>query len=166
MIEVMVASAVGAIVLTAVLSTFLFVGRSGVSLTGYTELERQARGALLQFGTDSRQASGIAWTNANTLQLTGEFGTITYTYDATAKQLTRSTGGASRSLATNIASFSFRAFAIDGNELPLATSPGTVGASTKMVQLQMTLVRTHVAAAKATESVVSARYVLRNKDVT
>jgi hypothetical protein len=35
-----------------------------------------------------------------------------------------------------------------------------------MVQLQMTLVRTHVAAAKATESVVSARYVLRNKDVT
>jgi len=166
MVEVMIASVVGSIVLAAVLSTFLYIGRSGVSLTGYTELERQARGALLQFGTDTRQASGITWTNAATLQLTGDFGTITYAYDTATRQLTRTAGGVSRRLAANISSFTFRAFAIDGNELPLATSPGTVGASTKMVQLQMTLARAHVAAATATESVVSARYVLRNKDVT
>ncbi len=162
----MIACSVSSVLLAAVLATFLYVGRSSAGLTVYTEMEMQARQSLLQFGLDTRQASNAVWVDANTLRLTGEYGSVTYGYNPTTGRLTRTIGGATKVLASNIKTFAFHAYTIDGSELPLASDPTTIGVATKMVQMRLVLSRAPAGAPKATEAVVSARYVLRNKPVT
>lgn len=162
----MIALSVSGILLAAILSTFLYVGRSSAGLTIYTEMEMQARQSLLQFGLDTRQASNAVWLDANTLRLTGEDGTVTYGFDPGTHRLTRTSGGTTRVLASDIKTFAFHAYNIEGDELPLDPDPAAVSASTKMVQMRLVLARAPVGTPKATEAVISARYVLRNKPVT
>lgn len=161
----MMSMTISVFVLAGIISTFLYLGRSGVSLSQYSEMEAQARVTFQTFGSDCRKTTTAAWTNANTLQLTVDGATVTYSYDSTAKTFTRTSGGSSHVLAEQVDSFAFKAFDININEIDVATSPGSAGPPAKMIQVDLDLSRQQNTTSHATDRVVSARYVLRNKKV-
>ena len=89
LVEVLMGSALSVFILAGILSTFLFLGRSGVNVQNYNDMEAQARKALEYFAEDTRQASAIAWTSTTSLTLTINAVPIVYSYDTTAKSFSR-----------------------------------------------------------------------------
>ncbi|MEI6464394.1 MAG: hypothetical protein WCQ89_06695, partial [Verrucomicrobiota bacterium] len=73
----MISATLGSFVLLAVLTTFLFLGRSGANLMNYSDMETQARKALELFAEDTRQASDVYWNSADSVRLTVNGSSIT-----------------------------------------------------------------------------------------
>lgn len=176
LVEVIIGSTIGAFVLAGVLTSFLMMGRSGYNASNYSVMESEARRALQTFSEEARMADNITWTSANsiTLRVVTSSGTqlVTYAYDtassgATAGAFYRVVGGASstatrRVLVRNVSEFAFRRYKVvngvdytAGNDL-----------ETKQIQITLRARRTGVTTVAATNAVLSARVVLRNKPVT
>jgi Tfp pilus assembly protein PilW len=173
----MIGATISSFVLAAVLSTFLFMGRSGANVQNYNDMEQQSRNALEFFAEDTRQASGVVWNSTASLSLTVGTNTINWVYDSTARTLTRSvvTGGTttwSRTLVTGITAgtFAFTAYKISDSTNPIsiatASDRTTANGLTKQIQLSLECSRTNTTVVAATNSVLSARFILRNKKVT
>lgn len=170
LVEVMVAATLSSFVLAAVLSTFLFMGRSGANLRNYSDMESQARRALEMFAEDVRQGSAIAWDSATTVTLAVNSTPIEYSYDSGAGTFNRRTAAGTMTLITGITagSFAFKAYNVAGGEMPLVTAANltAAGSSTKQLQISLEASRNTVTVTSATNLVLSARYILRNKIVT
>jgi len=170
LVELMVSATLSTFILAGILSTFLFLGRSGANLRNYSDMESQARKALEVFAQDVRQASAITWTASSSVTLVVNTVSITYTHSTATDTFTRVIGASSQNLITGIASgsFTFKAFNVAGSEMPLTTAAERTAASSSTKQLQISLEasRSTTTVATATNLVLSARYVLRNKVVT
>ena len=156
-------------VLAGVLSTFLFLGRSGVNVQNYNDMEAQARKALEYFAEDTRQASAIAWGSNTSLTLTVDTLQIVYSYDATAKSFSRRIGSSTKVLLTGVTSFQFKGYTITGTEITdLSTTAALTAAGkvTKQLQISLEAARSNRTVVAATNTVLSARFILRNKIVT
>ncbi len=112
LVELMIGASLASFILAGVLSTFLFMGRSGANVNNYNDMEAQAREALEYFAEDTRQASGVVWSDANTVALTVGSLRVTYQYIPTNRRFTRqevviATGvvNSTRVLVTGITSF-------------------------------------------------------------
>src|SRR5688500_16061651 len=101
LVEVMVASTLGTIVLAGVLSTFLMLGRSGANVANYSMMEAKTRSAHEEHSQDLRMARDITWNSAESVTLTvpDNYTTtgnqVTYTFDSTSKEFYRMPGDAS-----------------------------------------------------------------------
>src|SRR5687768_17072713 len=62
LVEMMIAAGMAAFILAGVLTSFLFLARSGTNIQAYSDMESQGRKALEVFAEDVRQASAITWT--------------------------------------------------------------------------------------------------------
>ena len=174
--EVMVSAFIGAWILAAVMSTFLFMGRSGANVQNYNDMEVQARNALEYFAEDTRQASGVVWNSAVSVQLTVGTNYVTYSYDSSTRKFTRvtatvavpGTATSTRILVTGITSFSFSAYNIAGTSVAISTAAErtTANGTTKQLQISLEASRTNTTVVAATNTVLSARFILRNKRVT
>lgn len=171
--EVLIASTIGAFILAAVLSAFLFLGRSGANIQNYNDMESQARDALEQFAQDTRQASAVTWNSNSSLTLVVESAAITYVYNASNGTFSRVTGSGStlnqRQLVTGITSFTFLAYTITGTQISdFSTAAARLVASntTKQIQISLAASRASQTVVNATNTVLSARFILRNKHVT
>ena len=169
----MVSATLASFLLLAVLTSFLFLGRTGVNMQSYTDMEIQARRAIETFAEDVRMAKDATWNSNTSLTLTvvtssGATDTRTYTYNSTARTFTRTAGTTTRTLVTGIASFTFTAYKINTGTIDLSDSSTLVTASklTKQVQISLRSVRSNQTVVDATNSVISARFILRNKRVT
>jgi prepilin-type N-terminal cleavage/methylation domain-containing protein len=174
LVEMMIGASIGSFVLAAVLTTFLFMGRSGANVQNYNDMEVQARNALEFFAEDTRQASGVVWNTNVSVTLTVVTNKITYSYDSTTKKFSRvvvDSGGtttSSRVLVTGITSFAFSAYNISAVSVPIATAADRTAANgtTKQVQISLEAARANQTVVAATNTVLSARFILRNKKVT
>jgi prepilin-type N-terminal cleavage/methylation domain-containing protein len=178
--EVIISSSLALVLLAAVLGTFLFIGRSGVRASNYSELEAEARRGLVVFAEDVRLANDIRWHSPQliTLQVTLPVvgpKWITYGYDANERSPTygcfyRQEGKPEDDtprvpLVRKIASdFAFKRYKL---EHPRALENfAETDRQTKQLQVTFRAVRSGATTATATHSLVSARYVLRNKRVS
>lgn len=175
----MISAALASFLLLAVLTSFVFLGRTGVNMQSYTDMEIQARRAIEMFAEDVRMAKDATWNSKDSLTLTvvtssGTTVTRTYAYNSTARTFTRTAGTSTLTLVTGIASFSFTAYKINP---PTESNPNTIDLSdsstlatasklTKQVQISLRSVRSNQTVVDATNSVISARFILRNKRVT
>lgn len=170
LVEVMISAGLGTFLLAGVLSTFLFLGRSGANFQNYSDMEAQARKALEIFAEDVRQAGTITWNSNVSITLTVNTLAVVYEYDSSTATFYRRTAGGTQSLITGITSgsFTFTAFNVNGTSLPLTTSGELTAASSSTKQLQISLEasRTSTTVVAATNTVLSARFILRNKVVT
>lgn len=169
LVELMIGSSLGAFILAAVLSTFLFMGRSGANMQNYNDMEAQARKALEYFAEDTRQASGVTWgADSNSLTLAVNGTSVVYLYDPSARTFYRRDSSGTKALVTGITIFAFSAYNITGASLPLATTANLTAANgtTKQLQISLEASRTNTTVVAATNTVLSARFVLRNKKVT
>ncbi len=179
LVELIVSSTLSGIVLAGVLSAVLMITRSGYLINNYMEMEQQARTALETFAIDARVTDSVTWSRdsdsapltAITLTPPSDVGSpipVTYTYSAARGTLSRTAGGATRVIMSGIESLSFTAYkyAEPGTHIAIDASASTLTSlqnNTKMVQISLSAVRSRSALADATNNVVSARYVLRNK---
>lgn len=179
LVELIVSSTLSGIVLAGVLSAVLMITRSGYLLNNYMEMEQQARTALETFAVDARVTDSVIWSRASdsapltaiTLTPPTDSGSsipVTYTYSAAAGTLSRTASGSTRVIMSGIESLSFTAYkyAEPGTHIAIDASVSTLTAlqnNTKMVQISLSAIRSRSTLADATNNVVSARYVLRNK---
>ncbi|MBI5688737.1 MAG: hypothetical protein HZC55_01470 [Verrucomicrobia bacterium] len=170
LVEVIIGSSLASFLLAGILSTFLFMGRAGANLWNYSDMETQARRALEVFAEDVRQASAITWNTSTSVTLVVNSTSVVYAYDSTTGVFYRQIGSDVRRLITGIApgSFLFKSYNLAGSEMPLATTANLTAASSSTKQLQVSLEasRTTRTVTTATNLVLSARYILRNKIVT
>jgi prepilin-type N-terminal cleavage/methylation domain-containing protein len=168
LVEVMVATTLSAIIMAGVMSTFLMLGRSGANIANYNMMESQSRRALEEFSQDIRMASAVIWNSTTSVTLTvpGNYtptaGVVTYFYDASAKTFCRtprdstSAAGTQNALINNIVTFNFARYDRINN-------PATLDTTTKRIQFSMTARTSTRTAAGASNVILSASYILRNK---
>jgi len=178
--EVMLAATLSVFVLAGILSTFLLIGHSGYSASSYSELEAQANRGLTIFAEDVRQASDIHWNNVQSITLTLPTATnattlVTYAYDGDRgsstyecfyRQAGAPAGGGDRQVLMRgvAADFSFHRYKI---EQPGQTdNTATNDLETKQIQLSLRAVRSGATVVAATQTALSARFILRNKRVS
>ena len=184
LVELMIGASLGSFILAAVLSTFLFMGRSGANVQNYNDMESQARNALEIFAQDTRQASGVVWNSVESVTLTVGTDLVTYAYSSTARTFRRTVVDtvpnpdvttSDRVLVTGITTFTFSAYKITIDPstgaawvLPLSTAAERTAANgqTKQLQISLEAARTNTTVVAATNTVLSARFVLRNKRST
>ncbi len=176
--EVLMATTLSVFVLAAVISTFLFIGRTGFNASSYSEMEAEARRGLELFAEDARMANDLRWTSSQCLTLIrtvdGVSTETTYAYDpdpqsATYRCFYRVAGGDPLAAGRQVlihditSDFSFRRYKLEQSGALDAVATNDL--ETKQIQLTLRAVRGTQGAA-ASNAVVSARYVLRNKRVS
>jgi len=178
----MVATALSGFILAGVLSSFTMIGRSGYNAASYSIMESEARRALETFSEEARQASNLTWSSANTtrapycvpLTVVTSSSTyrVTYAYDsatsgATSKCFYRLLGEPNsasdrRILVRDVTDFAFRRYkVVNGVDYTAAND-----LETKQLQITLRAVRSRSTTVDATNAVLSARVVLRNKVVS
>jgi hypothetical protein len=165
LVELMVATSLGALIMTGILTVFLFIGRTSANMSSYVDLESQARESLERFAQDARQASSITYTSATEINLTVNSTSITYGYDAATAQFYRTLSGTRTNLLSGIIAFSFIGYKLDGPQVSLSNL-ALAGTNTKQIQLSLKAQRVNRTAAAVSNTVLSARYILRNKVTT
>ena len=115
LVEVLIGSTLGSFILLGVLSTFLFLGRSGANLRNYSDMESQARKALEMFAEDTRQASAVTWNSATSVTLIVNSANVTYAFAS--GSFTRTANSTTTTLLTGITTFSFLAYSITGTAI-------------------------------------------------
>jgi hypothetical protein len=193
----MISAALMGFILTGILTTFLFMGRSGANVANYTDMETGARKALEVFAEDVRQASVVTWSTASGDQytlggssypakLTLRVGSqdVVYWYDRSSSPMCfkrTDASGNTTVLLRQVDQFQYTAYQIinpsmdplglNRTSIPislstLSTVPAdaiTANKLTKQIQISLRMSRTSTTVAAATNSVLSARYILRNK---
>src|SRR6185503_1092886 len=165
LVEFMVASVLTIIVLGAVLSFFLFSSRSFVALNNYVDLDQQTQLALDKMSREIRQVNMLtSYSPTNNLTFQDYDGaTLQYVYSPTARTLTRTKGGVNQTLLTGCDSIQFAVFQrTPSNDtfLPWTTTAVT---NTKVVELTWNCSRTIMGSKVNTESMQSAKVVIRKK---
>jgi hypothetical protein len=167
----MIGGSIGSFVLLGVLSTFLFLGRSGANISNYHEMEQHALRGLEYFAQDTRQASELNWNHAASVSILVKGATITYAFDSSTRTFSRTLGGTTSVLLSGITDFTFSGYmitdgAVDLSDLSTAAKRASASAITKQIQISLRASRTSATVATATNTVLSARFILRNKRVT
>jgi prepilin-type N-terminal cleavage/methylation domain-containing protein len=180
--EIMIAATIGSIVLVGVLSAFVMIGRTGFLASGYSEMEAETRRGLEIFGDDARKATDIHWNTSQSVTLAVATATTastlaTYAYDSDRASATygcfyRVAGDATSTLPRLVlvhnvdSDFAFQRFKLE--QSGVANNSAANDLETKQLQVTLRARRNapSFSAASATQSAVSARYILRNKRVS
>ncbi len=171
LVEVMIGATLAAFVLAGVISTFLFLGRSGANISNYSEMESEARTGLEYFAQDTRQASDLTWNSATSVTLRVNGTDITYSYSSANETFSRTMGSSTTDLVDGVSQFTFSGYMITGasvdlSDLTTAAKRDAASDVTKQLQVYLKASRSSVTVTTATNTVLSARYILRNKRVT
>ncbi|MDD3180961.1 MAG: prepilin-type N-terminal cleavage/methylation domain-containing protein [Opitutaceae bacterium] len=162
LVEVMISMTLLGLLMSAVLSSFIFILRGEQSLANYNTMNAEARTLLELLGRDSRSATDVTNFSASSLTLvvpqdtSGNTQEITYEYDGSNGVLFRQVGSATeRILIRDITSFNFNYF--NGHR-----DATTSLAELKQVQLTLRITK-EVSQAATSQYVISAQYTLRAK---
>lgn len=176
LVEVMISSTLAAIILAAVLSTYLFLGRNLARLSSYQALETESHKALAYLTRDFMQAESVksgTTPTGSTVTLVLPAGEVSYTYDSGTKSLRRqATFGANPDLSFlrddtgECTTFAFRYFTgSGGSPTDQVTATSYVPLSIKQIQVAYTVESpaTWNAATRTRYQTVSSRYIFRNR---
>ena len=167
LVEVMVGALLGGFVLAGVLVTNLQLMRSGLRITQYAEMSTQTRRGLEQLSADLKSASAIHFNNPADITLTiptsaGSTRQVTYAWTSATQSLFMVAGASSSVtvgrvyLVNGVAAVTFSRYDRDGNV-------ATTNLATKRVRVSITASRSAKTAATATDTAISATFILRNK---
>jgi len=163
--EMMVSMGIGGIVLAILGALTIYTGRSFAALANYTELDRYSRNALDQMVFKIRQANELTSFSSNRIVFTYRAtNTLTYEYSPSARTLTESIGGDSKVLLKGCDILSFAIFQRNTAAGSYDQFPATLtNSAAKLVQLSWTCSRSVLGLRLNTESVQSAKIVIRNQ---
>jgi prepilin-type N-terminal cleavage/methylation domain-containing protein len=177
LVEVLIASGIGTLVLAGVLGFYLFAGRSFSAMENYVQLDLKSRTALDTMSRDIREANRCSTNGFTSSDLTllmtdpatGQPYTVNYSYNNAAGTVTRTdtrAGGARTILLLNdCTSFAFSYFQRNPANGAWAAFPNDPGRADecKLVQIDWTCARSVLGTLINSESMESARVVIRKK---
>jgi Tfp pilus assembly protein PilW len=162
--ELLVASAVALLVALAIGATWVFGSRSFVAMANYVDLDQRSQTALDKMSREIRQVGRLTAFSSNMLTFQDyDNATLKYIYNPDARTLTRVKGSETNTFLTECDSLQFSIYqrTPKSNEFePYDTSAAT---NTKLVQMTWTCSRKILGAKVNTESVQSAKIVIRKK---
>ena len=173
LVEILIGATIGSMVLAGVLTTFLMLGRSGANAAAYSVMESQSRRALEELSQDLRMASDVAWNSSTSITLLvpdnyvstdpAQTNKVTYAYDSSTGYFYRRPGNTSSTSAVtnlikNVSSFSYARF-------DRVDNASTSNVTTKRIQVSMIVRTASVTVVGATNNILSASFILRNKPV-
>jgi prepilin-type N-terminal cleavage/methylation domain-containing protein len=168
LVEMLIATAVGGLLLVAVMSMSLFSARSFAAISNYVDLDIKSRTALDTMTSDIRQALDLSSASSNSLSFhlvdinTGATNVLRYTYDPTGKTLTRSYLGYNKALLTNCTFMQFALFNRTSVSNTYDQFTNSTPAYCKVIQLTWVCSRDVLGGRLVnTESVQSAKVVMR-----
>ena len=166
LVEVLVAGAIASVVLGMLASLIFYTGRSFAALANYVDLDAKSRHALDVMSREIRESKRVVAGSSTSLTLENTDGKpLVYNYDAAARTLTRTKDGVAdpEPLLTecNFLEFSmFQRNPISGKyDQHAAATPSIC----KLVQLKWICSRDLIQARWNTESVQSAKIVIRKQ---
>jgi hypothetical protein len=164
LLEMLIAGSLAAIVVAAVLSASLFMGRNLTRLVNVQDQEVEGRRALRYFTDDVSAAISITVGTTTTLTLikptAASTTNVSYVYSALNGTLTRSDLAGARTLLSGLTSFSFAYFNESGDQI--ASSPQSI----KAVEfVASSAAGSEAAGTRARYTTASPRVVVRNKQV-
>ena len=173
LVELQVASAISVILFAAVMALAFYTARSFAAFTNYIDLDANSRNALDVMTTEIRQADLLTAGSATNLTFqttdaeTGALHSLKYVYNGVRKELTRAVdAGQPEVLLTECTDLRFSTFqrnttpSLSNAFLPVATSQPEL---CKVVQLTWICSRKILGKSVNTESVQSAKVVIRKK---
>lgn len=166
LVEIMVASAIGSLVLLATTSLTVYTARSFASVANYVDMDQHNRQALDRLAFEIRQADGVADTCATNKLVLMNGGVVdsTYDYDGTARTLTRTKGGASEVLLTGCNQLTFSYFSRNTVANTFDQFPPTNNmAVVKLVMVDWQCSRKLYGVNANTDTAHSAKIVIRHK---
>jgi Tfp pilus assembly protein PilW len=165
LVDILVATVVGSLVLLAFAKLTAYTGRSFAALTNYVDLDRHSRDALDQMVSKIRQATELTSYSSNRLQFDYQkTNTLIYAYSPSAKTLTETFAGASKVLLTGCDQLNFYMFQRNTAGGTYDQFPATMtNNAAKLIQVSWVCSRTVLGTRINTESVQSAKIVIRNQ---
>jgi prepilin-type N-terminal cleavage/methylation domain-containing protein len=165
LVEMLIALAVGGVLMAALAQLTFYTGRSFAALLNYTELDKYSRNALDQMVYKIRQADELISYTTNRLvfsyQKTNQ---LIYNYSAVDQTLTETLQGQTETILKGCELLTFSMFQRNTAAGTYDQFPATLtNSAAKLVQLSWTCSRTVLGARVNTESVQSAKIVIRNQ---
>lgn len=178
--EVLIASTLSVLVMSAVMSSVFLITRSGYAVEQYADMEEQSRVSLEIFGRDVRMAQSVTWVDANTITLTIPLTTEgsattqhTYFYKPTTHEFWRTADGKDQLLISGINTLTLSGYQLTGDPVFTASTPPTTpfdwqvaGTSTKQLELSVSSSRQQGIQIQTSQKIISARFILRNKQTS
>jgi prepilin-type N-terminal cleavage/methylation domain-containing protein len=165
LLEMMVAVGIGGIILAAVAALNFHTGRSFAALLNYADLDRHSRNSLDQMIMKIRQADELIEFSTNKVVFTYQ-GTnrLSYEYFSGPKTMVETLGNVSKTLLTGCDTLCFSAFQRNTAAGTYDQFPASMtNNAAKLIQVSWTCSRSIVGARINTESVQSAKIVMRNQ---
>jgi hypothetical protein len=163
--ELLVGMGLASVAMLVMLLLTVFFARSFAALVNYVSLDQDSRNALDRMSKEIRQANNLVSAGTNYLSFSTDNGTLLYSYDPVAQTLTRSLNGVAdpRPLLQGCQYLNFSIYQrtpVGGSyeQYPAADAP-----TCKLVQLSWICARPILHTRQNTESVQSAKVVLRRE---
>ena len=162
--ELLITLVISSIILAAVFSSYIFLAKSCISILDYSDMDTEARESLEVFSREARQAQDISGFSVNgctlTVPMLGSSYTVDYSYVSADRTFYRAYGTSQqKALITGIDAFSLQRFNL--NHVAAAND-----LETKQLQLDIRSERSGNPKFRATNNVLSARFIMRNKQVS
>ena len=164
LIEVMVAAGVSSLLLLVLASFSLYASRNCASLSNYAELETQSRLALDRMTQQVRQARGLSSCSSTNIVLKDADGSaLEFAYDPAAETLTQIKNGVSTILLEGCVLLHFDLFQRNPIKGTYDAYPTASPATCKLIQVTWICSRSLLGAKLNSESVQSAKIVIRKQ---
>lgn len=164
LVEVVFTVGITSLCLTALAMFLVFSTHSFATLFNYVDLDDANRLAMDQLTRDVRQADGVSAFTGDSLTLKDSGGPLSYAYDSTNRTLIRIQGGVAKVLLRECDRLSF----VIGQRTPMANTMDVYTNATpitaKVVNVSWSCSRKVFGLKEDTESVQSARIVIRKQD--
>lgn len=165
LVEILIVSALGLLALSGFSQIVFHTGRSFAAVGNYVELDRRSRNALDQMIGKIRQADSLTAFATNRLVFSYQrTNTLVYAYSASDKTLTETLGSDSKVLLTGCDRLVFSIFQRNTADGTYDQFPATMtNSAAKLIQVGWVCSRTVLGKLVNTESVQSAKIVIRNQ---
>jgi len=161
--EILVSSALGVLVLLAVGVLSVYSGRSFVAIANYVGMDQVSQLALDKMSREIRQAHRLLEFSSTSLTFEdGDKQQFTFNYDPQARTLVRTSGETTNVYLTDCDSLEFSKFQRTTISNTFDAYEPAYVTNTRLIQVTWTCSRTNFGSKMNTESVQSAKVVLRN----
>ena len=163
LVELMVASSLGLVLMTAVATFSYFSSRSFVTMADYTEMNQQSQYALDKMIKEIRQVRQLTAYATNSLTfLDANTNSLQFTHDATARELRRVSGGQTNTLLTDCDTLQFWIYqhTVISNTFDCYDSANLTNA--RVIQVTWNCSRNIRGKKATTDNVQSAKIAIRN----
>jgi len=162
----MVAVGLGSIVVTASAMLMYFSARSYAALANYVDLDQYSRKALDVLSKHIRQADKVNYASSSQIVMSygGLSSNLSFTFNPTTRTLVYTNGTDHETLLSECDSLTFSIYQRNTASNTFDQFPAATAANAKLIQISWTCSRTILGRKVNTESVQSAKIVIRKQD--